>query len=328
MMAGADGAAPVTGACSGIISEFSRCLGYLEHIGKVAKDSLQLMDSMEGTMSGKIMGSMEGAKRGFNTDSMEGTMGGHSMYIVEGTRDWSSEKSQMNFVASLVEKVMEDYRKEIEPKVKKKCNFYNRGFCRQGILCEFEHPVDICDQYLKEGECSQKHCNGRHIYKCRYFQNSQGCFRGNSCEFLHQVIESASVKNDLATNNHEENAEIVEDISCIEVSNPMTKDTFGKDTTSIIPEETEENEDNLDQDTFVKKEVRKVNDKPVEDEENGYRMLEEAIDAGIDLDNDLLDRILEVMDKQVSKGDEEEKKKKGKKTRKKVTFSAGKGVSH
>ena len=88
--------------------------------------------------------------------------------------------------------------------------------------------------------------------------------------------------------------------------------------------------DNYNQDTFVE-EVKKVDDKMVEEEEDGYLMLEEAIDAGIELDDDLLDRILEVMDKQVvSKDDGKEKKKKVKKvkkTRKKVSFSAGKGVS-
>ena len=186
---------------------------------------------------------------------------------------------------------------------------------------------NICEQYLKEGECSQRHCNERHIYKCRYFQSNQGCFRGNSCEFLHQVVESTD---DHAMNNHEENAEIVEAVSCIETSNSMTKETFVKDTTtSIIVEESEENENvnNYNQDTFVE-EVKKVDDKMVEEEEDGYLMLEEAIDAGIELDDDLLDRILEVMDKQVvSKDDGKEKKKKVKKTRKKVSFSAGKGVS-
>ena len=84
--------------------------------------------------------------------------------------------------------------------------------------------------------------------------------------------------------------------------------------------------DNYNQDTFVE-EVKKVDDKMVEEEEDGYLMLEEAIDAGIELDDDELDRILEVMDKhEVSKDDGEEKKVK--KTRKKVPVSAGKGVSN
>ena len=109
-------------------------------------------------------------------------------------------------------------------------------------------------------------------------------------------------------NNHEENAEIVEAVSCIETSNSMTKETFVKDTTtSIIVEESEENENenNYNQDTFVE-EVKKVDDKMVEEEEDGYLMLEEAIDAGIELDDDLLDRILEVMEKQVASKEEKE----------------------
>ena len=84
--------------------------------------------------------------------------------------------------------MMKDYREDLEPKFRVKCNFYNQGFCRQGSSCEYEHPVNVCEQYLKEGECLKRHCNGRHIYKCRYFQSPQGCFRGNSCIVLREQL--------------------------------------------------------------------------------------------------------------------------------------------
>jgi hypothetical protein len=75
--------------------------------------------------------------------------------------------------------------------------------------------------------------------------------------------------------------------------------------------------------------VKKGDAEMVKDLEDGYPMLEESIDAGIELDDGLLNRILEVMDKQeVYEDDGEEKKKKVKKTRKKVSFSAEKGVSN
>ena len=62
-----------------------------------------------------------------------------------------------------------------------------------------------------------------------------------------------------------------------------------------------------------------------EDEVDGYTMLEKAIDAGMELDNDLLDKILEGMNKdEVAKDSEEVKKKKTKKVRKVASFSFGK----
>ena len=91
-----------------------------------------------------------------------------------GNADWntglniingnSNEKSRVIFIATLVEKVMEDYRKDVnEPKVGIRCNSYNRGFCRQGSSCEFEHPTKLCEQYLNDGECSRRNCNGGEI---------------------------------------------------------------------------------------------------------------------------------------------------------------------
>ena len=91
----------------------------------------------------------------------------------KGTADWNrgvdirngNEKSQVNLIATLVEKIMKDYRKDSnEPKVGIRCNFYNHGFCRQGSSCEFEHPTKLCEQYLNDGECSRRDCNGRHTY--------------------------------------------------------------------------------------------------------------------------------------------------------------------
>ena len=123
---------------------------------------------------------------------------------------------------------MKDYRKDSnEPKVGIRCNFYNRGFCRQGSSCEFEHPTKLCEQYLNDGECSRRDCNGRHTYRCRYFQSQQGCYRGISCEFLHDdpvVVVSNEVEKSHAKNDSGESNEVVTEID--EVSTETsTKET-------------------------------------------------------------------------------------------------------
>ena len=77
MMAGAGGTDTVPGGCSGIISEFSKCWGYLEHLGKVAKQATYLLDSMEGT---EQVYSLEGTKQVY---TIEGIKEGH---IIDETK--------------------------------------------------------------------------------------------------------------------------------------------------------------------------------------------------------------------------------------------------
>ena len=192
------GAGPVVGGgYAGIIDEFSKCWGYLDHLGKVAKDASYFM---EGTMKEH---SMEGTKEGYTMEGTKGSVGflaGNSIEI---------EKSKIDFIATLVEKIMNDYNKALEPKVGIRCNFYNRGFCRKGSTCDFEHPTKMCEQYTKEGDCSRRHCNDRHIYKCKYFQSQQGCFRGSSCEYLH-VNEGSNIEKDHNEIDDGKNVEVVD----------------------------------------------------------------------------------------------------------------------
>ena len=263
MMAGA----PATGGCVEIIHEFSRCWGYLEHLGKVAKDASYLM---EGTMGGYDMDSLKGTEGGFIMEGIGERLG------LQACQN-SIERSQVNFIADLVEKVMKDYRKVSKPKVKAKCNFYNRGFCHQGTLCDFEHPTEMCEKYLREGECSQRYCNGRHVYQCRYFQSHQGCFRGSSCAFLHH--------HDVVTNLEEENDKIDDE------------EDVEDHTTNEQKEETVEGTiENADKTEDFNEEVNKYRE-VFGDESDGFLVLEKAITNGIDLDDDLLDKILEGMEK-------------------------------
>ena len=95
----------------------------------------------------------------------------------------------------------------------KRCNFFNRGFCKEGLDCRFDHSeIEICERFLVEGICLQKDCNKRHLYKCKYLSSPGGCFRGDACAFSHVLSQSdtkASVDveevNEVATINVKEN---------------------------------------------------------------------------------------------------------------------------
>ena len=69
---------------------------------------------------------------------------------------------------------------------KKKCRYFNRGFCKYGQKCRFYHPRQVCNEFLLEGICRQHKCPQRHPRHCRYWTTRQeGCNRGDFCQYLH-----------------------------------------------------------------------------------------------------------------------------------------------
>ena len=300
----------------GIVDEFSKCWGYLDHLGKVAKNASFFM---EGTMEDH---SMVGDKEGL---SVEGTMG-----RVGFTAGNTIEKSQVEFIATFVEKIMIEYNKAQEPKVKIRCNFYNRGFCRKGSTCDFEHPVKLCEQYKLEGECTRSICKDRHIYKCKYFQSQKGCFRGSSCEFLHANV-GVNDEEDLNEIDAKENVEFDNTNDQVEVDNQIKIPAAAIKDITAVATTTNENVDNKVDDRNEIKNHREV----LEDESDGFLLLENAIADGIELDDDILDKILEAMEKkEVSKEEKKvkekkvkEKKVKGKKVKEKKAKKASRKLS-
>ena len=76
---------------------------------------------------------------------------------------------------------------------KKKCRYFNRGFCKYGENCRFHHPKQMCSEYLQEGICRQWKCQQRHPRDCRYWTGKQeGCKRGESCQYLHLHLKRYS----------------------------------------------------------------------------------------------------------------------------------------
>jgi hypothetical protein len=159
---------------------------------------------------------------------------------------------------------MMEYKKSQEPRVKIGCNFYNRGFCRRCITCDFEHPVKLCDQYKLEGECSRRLCKDRHI-KCKYFQSQKGCLRGNSCKDLDLIDAVENVEIDI-TNDQKRNPEEVD--NQIKIPAAAEKDTMVANTSN-------KNVDNND-DAEIKNHSEVLGDYL-----DGFLLLENAIADGI-----------------------------------------------
>ena len=72
-------------------------------------------------------------------------------------------------------------------KVEKKCNYFNKGYCKYKTDCKFTHPSEICKTYIEGGRCDQKSCNDRHPNVCKWLRGNSGCRRQN-CEYLHVTL--------------------------------------------------------------------------------------------------------------------------------------------
>ena len=92
--------------------------------------------------------------------------------------------------------------KEISDKVKnkkiKKCRYYNRGYCKYKSKCRYNHPKDVCKEYLENKNCEKHDCCDRHPRHCKWHGSEVGCNRQVECEYLHVTM----VDDDDEVNSH------------------------------------------------------------------------------------------------------------------------------
>jgi hypothetical protein len=107
--------------------------------------------------------------------------------VSKGTR--SNKALDKMRMLEMIMKMGEVFRKVPNGDQKQKCNFYNRGFCKKGILCIFAHPVRMCEKLVHGGRCDEVGCEDRHPKFCRDFEREGGCSWGLRCEFRHETIK-------------------------------------------------------------------------------------------------------------------------------------------
>ena len=70
-------------------------------------------------------------------------------------------------------------------KERRRCKWWNRGFCKEKDWWTFYHPSGDCHANL-QGRCSSKGCNTlRHRKVCKFFLTEEGCLREEMCAYLH-----------------------------------------------------------------------------------------------------------------------------------------------
>ena len=106
---------------------------------------------------------------------------------------------------------------EDKSKNSKRCRYWNRGFCRIGDECKYYHSEEDCQSYMEGGICRDRNCDRRHRKDCRYFKEEAGCFRGESCEYLHtKKNKRKQVHQDKETNKHTEQRKTSQDKESVE----------------------------------------------------------------------------------------------------------------
>ena len=89
----------------------------------------------------------------------------------------------LNKDATEVPKRLEENSEDGGISTRKKCRYFNRGFCKF-TKCRYTHPKGICKTYLKTLKCDQIECTDRHPKVCKWIKSSGGCRRQN-CLYLH-----------------------------------------------------------------------------------------------------------------------------------------------
>ena len=69
--------------------------------------------------------------------------------------------------------------------INKLCRYFNRGFCKRGVGCNFLHPQSICQAFIDGQYCKWDSCTNRHPKTCYQYINNKSCVYNKKCVFYH-----------------------------------------------------------------------------------------------------------------------------------------------
>ena len=86
--------------------------------------------------------------------------------------------------------------------VKKKCRYYDKGYCKYQKKCRYFHPIEVCKTHLEKQKCKENGCRGRHPRACKWFQRDIGCKRVD-CGYLHVILAEKENGNTIKSKDYE-----------------------------------------------------------------------------------------------------------------------------
>ena len=103
-------------------------------------------------------------------------------------------------------------RDDTENTVRKKCRYYNGGYCKRKSECRFVHPEQICEETIQNKKCESNDCQKRHPKRCKWMSSKSGCHRVD-CKYLHDHFANEERHVNLV-NAKQQNSQEYECISC------------------------------------------------------------------------------------------------------------------
>jgi hypothetical protein len=223
-------------------------------------------------------------------------------------QDTQEKEEKLQWVIEMADKLRKIKKKDSKVK---KCNFYNRGFCKEGFSCRFDHSESSnCETFSEQGTCCNKQCKKRHLYTCKYLITVGGCFRGEDCVFNHDVNVTENEIKCSVDEHVKEDGQKAKELS-ENVEDAKSKEAMKVDEASSVLDTVKESatENNIE-DLIEASEDGKVE----ETVEDFYSDLTAAMAAQNDeLQNAIMDKILEAYDKEEKNLEEKKEPKKIKK---------------
>ena len=95
-------------------------------------------------------------------------------YIEDLKEEIKLEKVKVKSLHEVInnqDKVIETLRSKYEGETPKRrsqvrCRYWNKGFCKEGDKCNFNHLEEDCERFLKNRKCEDKKCYQRHRKYC------------------------------------------------------------------------------------------------------------------------------------------------------------------
>jgi hypothetical protein len=108
---------------------------------------------------------------------------------VEGCKVKNSHPRHKEVTAEMKDKEEENdnIQETNVEKRRKRCRYYDRGFCKYTSKCKFVHPSKSCEVYLSGNICGKSDCEFRHPKLCKWLESKGGCKRDN-CDYRHVTL--------------------------------------------------------------------------------------------------------------------------------------------
>ena len=135
----------------------------------------------------RIKQEMRGIKCTENTNKEDDNKPKHKKVECSKVRNNHPGQKEVTAETKDKEEACETIRETEVERKRKRCRYYNRGFCKYTTKCKFVHPTETCKVYLSGKICDKSDCEFRHPKICKWLESKGGCKR-ETCDYRHVTL--------------------------------------------------------------------------------------------------------------------------------------------